>query len=197
MKYFCSLILAACCLNSHAQKFEIFATDTAMAQQKGSTHFLTTLEHFHSEDNDKPIQITQFNAEMSHYVVNRLAMGVGFSGMIGRGTRFIQFEPFDSNAVGLGASGFFRFDVANFSHHNLYVETGYGILLTANRFPSGGTRLNGTVRHGIGYNVRLKSGQFLFFGWRWIHISNGRGFVPDNPAYDGNGIYLGLKFAKN
>lgn len=197
MKTVLCLLLIVSSLNAHAQKFELFKTDSAMGQAKGTTHYLTTLEHFQSEENDKPISIAVFNAEMSHYVVNRLSMGLGFSGMIARGTRFVLFEPFESNTVGLGAFGFFRFDVANFSNHNFYIETGFGVLLTANRFPAGGTHLNGSSRHGLGYNVRLRSGQFLFFGYRWLHISNGRGFVPENPAYDGNGIYIGFKFMKD
>lgn len=195
-KIFFMLLLAVCSQQTYAQKFSFTGQDSTMQHTRGKTHFLTTLEHYQSEENDKPISITQLNTEVSHYAFNRLSIGAGLSLSIPRGSRYIIFEEFESNTAGLGITGFGRYELINFQHHNFYLEAGYGMLFTADPFPYGGTHWNFTVRYGLGYNVRLNSGQYLLFGWRWMHISNGTGFVPTNPAYDGNGIYLGFKFVK-
>ncbi|MCE7991304.1 MAG: hypothetical protein HEP71_04960 [Roseivirga sp.] len=196
-KVFIILLLASGMQTGYAQKFSFTGTDTAMHHGRGNVHFLTTLEHYLSEENDKPISITQLNTEVSGYILDKLSIGGSLSLSIPRGNRYIIFEEFESNTIGLGVTGFARYELLNFHHHNFYLETGYGMLFTAAPFPYGGTHWNFTVRYGMGYNVRLNSGQYLLFGWRWMHISNGTGFVPTNPAYDGNGIYVGFKFVKN
>ena len=59
-------------------------------------------------------------------------------------------------------------------------------------FPPAGTRLNGTPHFGLGLSARLRRETRLVAGLRQLHMSNGRGMVPENPSFDGLGAYVGL-----
>lgn len=190
------LLLLFVGIGSNAQKFQFLGVDTTMNHTRGNVHFLTTLEHYSSEDNDKPISITQINTEVSYYLLHRLSVGGNLHFSIPRGSRYINFIEHNANTFGAGFAGSLRWEAINFSHHNFYLETSYGVLYTLEEFPPGGTNWNFSSRYGLGYNIHLSKNRYLFFGWRWMHISNGTGLVPGNPAYDGNGLYLGFKFSK-
>ena len=200
------ILLAISCLLflpnfGRAQKFNPFGIDSAMSHTKGEVHFESTLEHYFSENltnwlNDKPISITQFNTTASKYILNRLSLnGNAFLSII-RGERIVDLVGQNANTLGGGISGGMRWEIINFSHHNFYIETYQGMIFTFDDFPPGGTSWNFMVRYGLGYNIHLSNKRYLYFGWRWIHISNGKGLIPENPAYDGNGLFIGFKFVK-
>ena len=186
----------------YAQKFQFFGIDSLMNHTKSNIHYVTTLEHYFSENlthylNDKPISITQLNTTADYYLFNRLAIGGNLLVSIPRGEYVKDFVGQSANTVGIGIAGSLRWELLNLLHHNFYIETAQGMLFTANDFPPGGTPWNFSVRYGLGYTVHLSDNRYLVFGWRWMHISNGTGLVPTNPAYDGNGIYIGFKFSKD
>lgn len=184
-----------------SQKFTLFGTDSVMAHEKGNVHYSTILEHYFSENlhhfwNDKPISITQFGAQIDKYIFDRIALGGAGHVTVTRGNRIVDNTSLSANTVGLGLAGSLRIELLNLSHHNFYIESQQGMVFTIDSFPPGGTPWNFIVKYGLGYTVHLSNKRYLNFGWRWMHISNGTGFVPTNPAYDGNGIYIGFKFAK-
>lgn len=184
----------------YAQKFTPFGTDSIFFHQKGNTHYSTILEHYFSENlhknwNDKPISVTQFGTLVDYYVLDRIAVGAAGHVVIPRGERIVDNnQSLSANTVGLGLAGSVRIELLNLHYHNFYIETQQGMVFTLDSFPPGGTRWNFMVKYGLGYTIHLAEKKYLNFGWRWMHISNGTGFVPTNPAYDGNGIYLGFKF---
>lgn len=197
---FClSSSIAGVCI---AQKFTPFGVDSAMNHLKGNIHHETTLEHYFGENSvdvfgDRPISLSQFNTTISRYLLNRFSIsGNAFFSII-RGERNIDFITESANTVGTGFSGGIRWEVLNFSHHNFYIETYRGLIFTLDDFPPKGTPINFLVRYGLGYTIHLSDNRYMFFGWRWIHVSNGTGLVHGNPSYDGNGLFLGFKFSKD
>ncbi len=192
----CGVVILLGVTSTYGQKFQLFGVDSTMRHSKGNVHYHSTLEHYTSENNDKPISVTQLNTEASKYVFNRLSVSGNVMIAFMRGSRIIAFQERRAHTVGAGFSGWVRWEVANFDHHNFFIEVGHGMLFTLREFPPGGTKWNFSIRRGFGFNVHLKDNRYLTFGWRWMHLSNGRGFIPENPAYEGNGLYIGFKFAK-
>ena len=202
MKAFLSSVLYLCAFLGFSQKFTPFGIDSVMYHSRGNVHYSTVLEHYFSENlhkdwNDKPISVTQFGSLVDYYVLSRVAIGATGLVTIPRGERIVDDNrSLSANTVGVSLAGSLRLELLNLNHHTFYVDTQQGMIFTVDSFPPGGTVWNFMVKYGIGYTVHLSNKKYLSFGWRWMHISNGTGFVPTNPAYDGNGIYLGFKFVK-
>lgn len=70
-----------------------------------------------------------------------------------------------------------------------------GLAVTPEPFPPGGTRLNFLHNYGVGFR-----GPFLVpdvvtrTELRFLHLSNGRGSGPDNPAIRAVGFSVGFEF---
>jgi hypothetical protein len=172
-----------------------------MHHDRGNVHYATTLEYYSSEELNasfvnKPISIAQFGTQIDYYLLDRIAIGSIAQIVLPRGERIIDGKGYPANTIGVGLGASLRIEVLNFSHHLFYVEIHRGMVFTADRFPPGGTQWNFMVKNGLGYTIHLSDKKYLLFGWRWMHISNGTGLVPTNPAYDGNGLYIGFKFAR-
>ena len=188
-------------LKAEAQKFSFFGIDSLMSHEKGNIHYGTLLEHYFSEELNpsfvhKPISITQFGTQVDYYLVARLAVGGVLQFTLPRGERVVDGKGMSANTFGTSTLGSVRLELLNLTNHNFYIETQQGMVFTLEPFPPGGTRWNFLVKYGFGYCINLAAKRYLQFGWRWIHISNGTGLVPTNPAYDGSGIYIGFRFAK-
>lgn len=67
-----------------------------------------------------------------------------------------------------------------------YVEGSVGLALFAQRWPPKGTIWNFSRRYGLGLAVRPGRPWVLTLSWRHIHMSNGKGLGPQNPAYGGH-----------
>ena len=74
----------------------------------------------------------------------------------------------------------------------IYSEAAFGVVVTRTRFPVGGTRVNFTPQLGLGASFRVHERASVIGGIRRLHISNGKGLVPENPAFDGLGGYFGV-----
>lgn len=77
---------------------------------------------------------------------------------------------------------------------SLAIDIGYGGALFLPPFPPGGTSLNGYSAVGLQCRLPLRRDVLLMLGLRAIHHSNGRGFVADNPAFDGVALNIGAGF---
>lgn len=157
------------------------------------------LEHFNSADEDRDISILQLNAEAGYYILRGLSLNGNAYLFMANGKRILEdAQPpveLNSDVQGAGLNGFIRWDVIRISSHSLYLEAGAGMVFTTKNFPPGGTPWNLTRRHGFGMSFRLTQHTRILMGWRSMHISNGKGFGhPQNPAYDGSGLYLGFRF---
>jgi hypothetical protein len=77
-----------------------------------------------------------------------------------------------------------------------YVYTGLGLLLFPRRpFLPGGDVYEGLVSFGVGADVPLDDRWSVGVKGFAAHLSNGQGLGPHNPAYDGYGAGLELKYA--
>lgn len=74
------------------------------------------------------------------------------------------------------------------------IDIGYGGALFLPAFPPGGTSLNGYSAVGLQCRLPLRRDVLLIVGVRAMHHSNGRGFVADNPAFDGLALNIGAGF---
>jgi len=77
---------------------------------------------------------------------------------------------------------------------SLAFDIGYGGAVFLPAFPPGGTSLNGYSTVGLQGRLPLRRDVVLLLGVRAMHHSNGRGFVADNPAFDGIALNLGAGF---
>lgn len=139
------------------------------------------------------------------------ALGVGFwlRGAVGitvtQGNR-LSFNPnqadvafgieptpgLEANSSGLGTTGFLRWRSPRLGPLAPFAEGGGGLLLTTDPFPPDGTSLNFTYRYGGGLDLALSDRVALAVAFRHIHVSNARGRVPENPAYNGNGFVVAI-----
>lgn len=101
--------------------------------------------------------------------------------------------PADSGTWGLHLGPGLRLRSPSWRGFSAYAETSLHLLWTADPFPAHGSRYNGLIRRGLGISYALGQHHALEAGYRFAHVSNGSGVNPDNPSWDGTGIWLGWK----
>jgi hypothetical protein len=77
---------------------------------------------------------------------------------------------------------------------SLALDIGFGGAVFLPAFPPGGTALNGYSAVGLQARMPLRRDVSLLLGVRAFHHSNGRGFVSENPAFDGVALNVGAGF---
>lgn len=102
------------------------------------------------------------------------------------GARFVGTRA-DSvaDAVSVSVLPVVRWTFLRLAPVNTYFDFGFGGAFFTPAFPPGGTRLNGHSTFGVGLEFSLRSDVALRLQLRQMHHSNGRGFVTENPAFDG------------
>lgn len=131
---------------------------------------------------------------------NELRPGLLLIGAVGptvtRGVFVRDEDPegleLDSDRVGLGTAGFIRWRPARRGGIAPFVELAFGMLFTTRDFPPDGTPWNFNQRYGVGLDVQVSPRISLAVAYRHLHVSNGKGLVPENPSYDGDGLMLGI-----
>ncbi|CAN1546867.1 Lipid A 3-O-deacylase-related [Fimbriimonadaceae bacterium] len=110
----------------------------------------------------------------------------------GNSTQVDQPEPgpFSVRTGGFGISAVARLHIFDFRGGTCFADLVPGFAWFTDQFPPKGSRVNGSYRYGLGVRYRLSPGKSIEFGIRKIHISNGGGLVPSNPAYNGTGIFV-------
>jgi hypothetical protein len=73
---------------------------------------------------------------------------------------------------------------------SLVAEASGGIMLYMNRFPYGGDIYNFMFRSGASIIYPINSVYFLKIGYRWMHVSNGKGTGIQNPFFEGHGLNI-------
>jgi hypothetical protein len=100
----------------------------------------------------------------------------------------------DASCVGVTLLPPLVWHFARFGESSLAFQFGLGGAWFSEPFPPGGTHLNGYSSVGLGVRVALARSTVLMLDGRLLHHSNGRGFVPDNPAFDSVGLDVGVGF---
>lgn len=182
---------------AQVNKVAFFQGDSLMGNLSGTWTSSNYIEIFNSEDVATPMSIYHFNTELSYYLYDGLAVSGNLHLMYPHGFRFNYPDEWEiRNTYGLGTAAFIRWDFVQLYKQNLFIEFGIGMVFTNRKFPPEGTKYNFTQRYGFGMNIYLSENFFLIAGLRHMHISNGKGFVRTNPQFNGNGIYLGVRFMK-
>lgn len=116
---------------------------------------------------------------------------------LGPEVSFIQLSGFRDGAAntarGIAATYVARWYALRAGASSLYGLFGFGGVAFDAPFPRAGTRLDGTSLWGVGATLGLGERGWLRLEARQLHASNGKGLVPDNPAYDG--LELGVHLA--
>ena len=163
---------------------------------QGSMFQSVYLEYFDSQDSDRDIWTSQLNTDVGYYLLKDLAVIGNLALFAANGNRFLDSDPtmtpMDADTFGGGFGGMLHLDVITIDSWSLFLDAGVGMLFTTDDFPPRGTAWNFKYRYGFGIAAPLDDNLNLIAGFRRLHISNGKGIVPGNPSYDGNGGYFGL-----
>jgi lipid A 3-O-deacylase len=102
----------------------------------------------------------------------------------------LRTERFDSPAWGVGPVAEARFDAWRARRMTLSADLSAGLMLYDRAFPAGGEHYNGMFQIGPTVTWELDRSYRVSVGYRWMHVSNGRGPGPDNPSYEAGGMML-------
>ena len=138
----------------------------------------------HSEE----IDIHELRLGLGHYFRDRL----GFYGELSLYRPAGQRDRRQVDTIGLGLAFALRWHFLRRPDFSLYADWGLGLMAALDPFPPAGTRHNGTPHFGLGLSARLRRNTQLLIGLRQLHMSNGKGLVPENPSFDGLGGYVGI-----
>jgi hypothetical protein len=100
----------------------------------------------------------------------------------------------ESDSLGVGGALGLKWHFLRGRRWSTFVKGTGGVLFTNKAFPTGGTVYNFMLRGGFGLTFRLRRQLHLLAGTSRLHVSNGQGLTRNNPAYDGEGGYVGLAY---
>jgi hypothetical protein len=130
---------------------------------------------------------------------NVIALGIGrgyrVRDWLSLGGEAVVYAPFDGDkdTLGVGIRPFTRWRLARSGRTQVQFEYGAGLMYFAETFPNGGSQFNFNPFYGLALETPLRKKRALRVGIRHVHVSNGYVYGPDrNPAYDANGIFLGI-----
>ncbi|MBI2061958.1 MAG: acyloxyacyl hydrolase [Nitrospirae bacterium] len=128
----------------------------------------------------------------------RSAFGFHFRRWLCAGMEFnlTGFRDDEVRTAGLGGNIFTRWQLPIGEKWTPFLETGIGMIFTADVFPPGGTKVNFTPLYGVGFLFRRFDDAYFFGSLRHLHISNGALIAGDsrNPGFDSLGATLGWQF---
>lgn len=148
------------------------------------------------EERNRKIDVTLLSAHAVWQFAGGLELQLGGGLLVGRGSRSEINDPVERNsdAYGIHAGGTLRYYLLRKGPVSTFVD---GTLNTAwtpgQQFPDGGSGSNGWVQWGLGVRYDVSGDWAVEGGYRHSHLSNGAGLVPHNPAWNGQGLYLGLR----
>jgi hypothetical protein len=98
-----------------------------------------------------------------------------------------------SNAAGVGAGPLVRWNFLQFSHCRLFLDAEGDLLLADRPFPEHGSSYDFFLHTGGGISVWMSDTYWLESAFHFSHISNGQGFGPGNPTWQGNAVLIGVR----
>jgi opacity protein-like surface antigen len=148
------------------------------------------------EEEHRKIDIALLSAHAVWQFAGGFELQLGGGLLVGQGTKSQIDDPVerDSDGYGIHAGGTLRYYLLRTGPVSAFVD---GILNTAwtpgQQFPDGGSGSNGWVQWGLGLRYDVSGDWAVEGGYRHSHMSNGGGLVPHNPAWNGQGMYLGVR----
>lgn len=112
-----------------------------------------------------------------------------------KGDLFSSEPPQDSDAMAMHLGPGLRYNLPAWRGSRLFIDSSIHLLVSSPKFPADGTHVNGLIRHGIGLSQDFGRYGRAEAGWHLGHVSNGSGENDHNPAWDGQGAWLGWRFA--
>ena len=101
-------------------------------------------------------------------------------------------EP--SDAYGIGVGPIFRWNFLQFRRLRLFADAEPDVFFTNHDFPAGGAKYNFFLRPAAGPAFRLTNSLWVESRFLWAHISNGQGIGPGNPAWQGRGVAVCVRY---
>ena len=156
-------------------------------------------EFFFPEDRDnRDIRVLALSFEAEKYLIGGLWLRGAVGPTLTEGVFVRDEDPqgveLEADAVGLGVVGFLRWRPVRIAGIAPFVEGAFGTLFTTEAFPPDGTAWNFTRRYGLGLDLRITEVSSVAVSYRHVHFSNGKGLVPENPSYDGDGVMLAISW---
>jgi len=139
-------------------------------------------------NDNQAVDIAELRLGLGHYFRDRL----GFYGELSLYRPTGERNGRSVDTIGLGLAFALRWHFLRRPSYSLYADWGLGLMVGLDPFPPAGTRHNGIPHFGLGLSARFRQDTQLLAGFRQLHISNGKGLVPENPSFDGLGAYLGV-----
>lgn len=199
MLRYCLAMLAAVCasLPAHAEGF--FA-DAFTVKETG---WLANVEYHRPRDlwnaTNRDITVMSFSGARSWEFQYGLEAQLDAGLFIAQGTRneIDYSQPIKSDAYGVNFGGGLRWYVFDLYGLRPFADGYVNIIYTPSHpFPAGGSAVNGYLRAGGGLRLDLSDRYAVEAGYHLSHVSNGGGMVPGNPAYNGNGMFLNLRWRR-
>lgn len=167
---------------------------------KNSWVSTTHIAYYGPEDRDnRDIRMTLVNIGAARYPWENLgfvadAILTSTDGYIIHGEGDKKGIRQESDSLGLGGLLGLKWHFLRGKRWSTFVGVGVGGLLTDQAFPAGGTSWNLMYRLDAGLTLRLKEQWHLAASVSELHVSNGKGFVEENPSFTGRGYTLGLVY---
>jgi len=155
---------------------------------RGDLQPIVTVGRVAGNGDNEEVDIGELRLGRGHYFRDRLGLCGELSLYRPTGRR----DGRSVDTIGLGLAFALRWHFLRQLGFSLYTDWGFGLMVGLNAFPPEGTHYNGTPYFGLGLSARLRQDIQLLAGLRQLHISNGKGVVPENPSFDGLGAYLGV-----
>lgn len=112
------------------------------------------------------------------------------------GDTLLVSVDYKTSAFGVGPVFQIAPTIIKFKHFSVVGEINGGVIFYDKRFPFGGDFYNFMFRTGPSFVCRLNDRYSLKIGYRWMHVSNGKGNGNQNPYYEAQGISVGLLMIK-
>lgn len=166
----------------------VTAASSFAAFEAGDFYPTITGGFLHGNGRNDDVQVAAARFGLVHYFRERLGFFSEAAALAPSGRRDGRVV----DTVGLGFASGLRWHFRLRPRYGLYAEWGAGFMVATDAFPPQGTSWNGMSYFGAGVNAGAGDGLQILAGLRQMHVSNGKGLVPQNPSFDGLGGYLGL-----
>lgn len=155
---------------------------------KGSKDSFFSIGSYGGIKDDRDTAIHAISYGMGYYLTDGLGIYGEALAIAPRG----DVDGLDADSEGIGAFFSLRWHFVRTARWSLFLNHGIGPVYFLDEYPPGGTKLNNLMQYSVGMTTRVGDTTLLQLGIRHIHISNGKGFVDENPAYDGYGAFVGI-----
>jgi opacity protein-like surface antigen len=148
------------------------------------------------EEAARDIDVTTISAVRAWRLRYGLELRAGAGLMLTDGYSTLDAPPYthqSADAYGVQTQIGLRYNLDLGDRARLFVDGAHGFSALNTDFPEGGTNWNGLRRWGYGAAFDVTDTWTLEAAYRATHMSNGRGIGPDNPSYNGEGVFLAAR----